>query len=311
MSEIPIASTVSSPTPLLRAMAMMVGSTLCFVGMHALVTKVSQDLHPIEVAFFRNLFGFVVLMPALIRSRFTAFRTTKLHLHALRGGVNSVSMMMFFSALAITPLAQATALSYTAPLFMTIGAVFFLGETLRARRIVALVVGFVGALIVLRPGLVPLDLGPILVVSSAVLWAISMIDIKILSRTDSSLTIATYMLVFVTPITFIAALFVWETPSWESLGWLFLLGGLGSLGHILFAESFKQADTTVLMPLDFTKMIWAAILGFLFFGQVPDLWTWVGGTVIFASATYISYREHQLARRAAAPTHAGNAGKLD
>lgn len=311
MSEIPIASTVSSPTPLLRAMAMMVGSTLCFVGMHALVTKVSQDLHPIEVAFFRNLFGFVVLMPALIRSRFTAFRTTKLHLHALRGGVNSVSMMMFFSALAITPLAQATALSYTAPLFMTIGAVFFLGETLRARRIVALVVGFVGALIVLRPGLVPLDLGPILVVSSAVLWAISMIDIKILSRTDSSLTIATYMLVFVTPITFIAALFVWETPSWESLGWLFLLGGLGSLGHILFAESFKQADTTVLMPLDFTKMIWAAILGFLFFGQVPDLWTWVGGTVIFASATYISYREHQLARRATAPTHAGNAGKLD
>src|SRR3546814_3800681 len=92
------------PSPLLRAMAMMVGSTLCFVGMHALVTMVSQELPPIEVAFFRNLFGFVVLMPALIRSRFTAFRTTKLHLHAIRGGVNSISMMMFFTALAITPL---------------------------------------------------------------------------------------------------------------------------------------------------------------------------------------------------------------
>lgn len=299
MSEIPVATTVPGPSPLLRAMAMMLGSTLCFVGMHALVTKVSQDLPPIEVAFFRNLFGFVVLMPALIRSRFSAFRTTKLHLHAIRGGVNSISMMMFFTALAITPLAQATALAYTAPLFMTIGAVFFLGETLRARRIAALVIGFVGALIVLRPGLVPLDLGPILVVSSAVLWAVSMIDIKILSRTDSSLTIATYMLVFVTPITFIAALFVWQTPSWENLFWMFLLGGLGSIGHILFAESFKLADTTVLMPLDFTKMIWAAVIGFLFFGQVPDLWTWVGGTVIFTSATYISYREHQLARRSA------------
>lgn len=299
MSEVPVAGTVASPSPLLRAMAMMVGSTLCFVGMHALVTKVSQDLPPIEVAFFRNLFGFVVLMPALIRSRFTAFRTTKLHLHAIRGGVNSVSMMMFFTALAITPLAQATALAYTAPLFMTIGAVFLLGEKLRARRIAALVIGFIGALIVLRPGVVPLDLGPILVVSSAVLWAVSMIDIKILSRTDSSLTIATYMLVFVTPITFIAALFVWQTPSWENLGWMFLLGGLGSVGHLLFAESFKQADTTVLMPLDFTKMIWAAVLGFLFFGQVPDMWTWIGGTVIFTSATYISYREHQLARRAA------------
>ena len=299
MSEIPVATTVPGSSPLLRAMAMMLGSTLCFVGMHALVTKVSQDLPPIEVAFFRNLFGFVVLMPALIRSRFSAFRTTKLHLHAIRGGVNSISMMMFFTALAITPLAQATALAYTAPLFMTIGAVFLLGETLRARRIAALVIGFVGALIVLRPGFVPLDLGPILVVSSAVLWAVSMIDIKILSRTDSSLTIATYMLVFVTPITFIAALFVWQTPSWENLFWMFLLGGLGSIGHILFAESFKLADTTVLMPLDFTKMIWAAVIGFLFFGQVPDLWTWIGGTVIFTSATYISYREHQLARRSA------------
>lgn len=298
MSEIPVVSTVSRPSPLLRAMAMMLGSTLCFVGMHALVAKVSQELPPIEVAFFRNLFGFVVLLPALARSRFGAFRTTKLHLHAIRGGVNSISMMMFFTALAITPLAQATALAYTAPLFMTIGAVFILGETLRARRIAALVIGFIGALIVLRPGLVPLDLGPILVVSSAVLWAVSMIDIKILSRTDSSLTIATYMLVFVTPITFIASLFVWQTPSWEHLGWMFLLGGLGSIGHLLFAESFKLADTTVLMPLDFTKMIWAAIIGFMFFGQVPDMWTWIGGTVIFTSATYISYREHQLARRA-------------
>jgi drug/metabolite transporter (DMT)-like permease len=300
MSEIPVVGAVSSPSPLLRAMAMMLGSTLCFVGMHALVAKVSQELPAIEVAFFRNLFGFIVLLPALVRSRFTAFRTTKLHLHAMRGGINSISMMMFFTALAITPLAQATALAYTAPLFMAIGAVFFLGETLRARRIAALVIGFIGALIVLRPGFVPLDLGPILVVSSAVLWAVSMIDIKILSRTDSSLTIATYMLVFVTPITFVASLFVWQTPSWEHLGWMFLLGALGSAGHLLFAEAFKLADTTVLMPLDFTKMIWAAVIGFLFFGQVPDLWTWVGGTVIFASATYISYREHQLARRAQA-----------
>ncbi len=269
--------------------------------MHALVARVSQELPAIEVAFFRNLFGFVALLPALIRCRFAAFRTNRLHLHALRGTVNSISMMMFFTALAITPLAQATALAYTAPLFMTIGAVFILGETLRARRITALVIGFIGALIVLRPGIVPLDLGPMLVVGSAVLWAVSMIDIKILSRTDSSLTIATYMLVFVTPITFVVALFDWHWPNLEQFILMFALGCLGSAGHIMFAEAFKRADTTVLMPLDFTKLIWAAVIGFLVFGQIPDLWTWIGGTVIFASATYISYREHQLARRAAAP----------
>lgn len=278
---------------------MMVGSAFCFCVMHALVAKASQEVPPIEVAFFRNLFGFLVLFPAIVRSRFTAFRTTKLHLHAVRGALNSTSMMMFFTALAITPLAEATALSYTAPLFMTIGAVLVLHEKLHARRITALIIGFLGAVIVLRPGLVPVGLGPLLVIGSTVLWAGSMLDIKILARTDSSLTIATYMTVFLMPITLVAALFVWEWPTWEQLGIMFLLGACGSAGHMLFTEAFRYGDTTALMPLDFTKLIWAALIGYLFFGQVPDLWTWIGGTVIFASATYISYREHQISRRAA------------
>lgn len=309
MSDSPIAAPASTSPPL-KAMVMMLVATLCFATMHALVAMVSQDLPPVEVAFFRNLFGFVVLVPALLRSRLAAFRTTRLHLHAVRGGINSISMMMFFTALAITPLAEATALSYTAPLFMTIGAVFVLGETLHVRRIAALVIGFVGAIIVLRPGFTEIGLGPVLVLASAVLWSISMIDIKILSRTDSPLTIATYMLVFVTPITFVASLFVWEWPTLPQLGLLFLLGAFGSAGHLLFAGAFKRADTTLLMPLDFTKMVWAALAGYLLFSQVPDLWTWIGGTVIFGSATYISYREHQLARRRlrAPPEPAGPTG---
>jgi drug/metabolite transporter (DMT)-like permease len=279
-------------------MLMMVGSAFCFCVMHALVAKASQEVPPIEVAFFRNLFGFLVLFPAILRSRFTALRTTKLHLHALRGVLNSTSMMMFFTALAITPLAEATALSYTAPLFMTIGAVLVLHEKIHSRRIVALAVGFLGALVVLRPGVVPVGIGPLLVIGSTVLWAGSMLDIKILARTDSSLTIATYMTLFLMPITLVAALFVWQWPTWEQLGIMFLLGACGSAGHMLFTEAFRHGDTTALMPLDFTKLIWASIIGYLFFGQMPDQWTWIGGTVIFASATYLSYREHQLARQA-------------
>lgn len=279
-------------------MAMMAGSALCFCVMHALVAKASQEVPPIEVAFFRNLFGFLVLLPAIIRTRFVAFRTTKLHLHAVRGVLNSTSMMMFFTALAITPLAEATALSYTAPLFMTIGAVLVLHEKIHARRMTALIIGFLGALVVLRPGIVPLGLGPLLVIGSTVLWAGSMLDIKILARTDSSLTIATYMTVFLMPITLVAALFVWQWPTWEQLLIMFLLGCCGSAGHMLFTEAFRHGDTTALMPLDFTKLIWASIIGYFFFGQMPDQWTWIGGTVIFASATYLSYREHQLAKKA-------------
>lgn len=284
--------------PLAKAMGMMLVSSLSFICMHALVARVSQDLPSFEVAFFRNLFGLLWLMPALVRSRFAPLKTTKLHLHALRGITNSASMLMFFSALAFTPLAQATALAYTSPLFVTMAAALVLGETLRIRRITALAFGFAGMLIVLRPGLIEIGTGPLLVVGSAVLWAVAMLDIKILSRTDSSLTIAAYMVLFLTPITFIAALFVWQWPSPAQLGWLLLIAAFGTVGHLLFNEAFRHADATALMPLDFTKLIWASLIGFLAFGQVPDLWTWIGGALIFGSATYISYREHQLSRRA-------------
>lgn len=264
--------------------------------MHGLVARVTQELHPFEVAFFRNLFGFVVLIPALARSHFTAFRTSKIHLHGIRGLANGCSMLLFFTGLSMTPLAEVTALGYAAPLWVTIGAALFLGETIRARRISALIVGFCGMLIVLRPGFDTIGPGPLLVLGSTVLWAVSMIDIKILARTDSSLTIATYMLVFVTPISLVAALFHWQTPTLGQLGWLFVLGALGSTGQLLFTEAFKRADTGVLLPLDFTKLIFAGILGYLAFGQIPDMWTWVGGTLIFASTCYIAIREHRLAR---------------
>ena len=284
--------------PLAKAMGMMLASSLSFICMHALVAQVSQDLPAFEVAFFRNLFGLAWLTPALVRSRFAPLRTTKLHLHALRGLTNSISMLMFFTALAFTPLAQATALAYTSPLFVTMAAALVLGEALRIRRITALVFGFVGMLIVLRPGLIAIDTGPLLVIGSAILWAMAMLTIKVLSRTDSSLTIAAYMVVFLTPVTFIAALFVWQWPTMAQLGWLVLIAAFGTTGHLLFNEAFRHADATALMPLDFTKLIWASLIGFFAFGQIPDLWTWIGGAIIFTSATYISYREHQLARRA-------------
>ncbi|WP_290984759.1 DMT family transporter [Ferrovibrio sp.] len=292
----PVFAAIPGANPLPRAMALMLLSSMCFVAMHGVVGRITQELHPFEAAFFRNLFGFIVLLPALIQARFRPFLTTKLHLHGIRGLANGTSMLLFFTGLSITPLAEVTALSYAAPLFATIGAVIVLREQIRMRRIIALAVGFVGMLIVLRPGFSSMGVGPLLVLASTVLWAVSMIDIKILARTDSSLTIATYMLVFIMPISFVAALFHWQTPTLHQLVWLFALGALGSGGQLLFTEAMRLADTSILMPLDFTKLIFASLLGYFAFGQVPDLWTWVGGTIIFASTVYISYREHQLAK---------------
>lgn len=296
MSDIPIAVGQNSRMLLLKSMGFMLIATLSFSCMHATVAVLTQELHPFQVAFFRNAFGLVALLPLLLRAGFTSLRTKKFHLHALRGVTNGCSMLLFFTSLSMIPLAEVTALSYAAPLFVTIGAVLVLGETIRARRIVALAVGFIGMLIILRPGFAEIGLGQILILCATVLWAISMIDIKILSRTDSSLTISTYMLLFAIPISLAMSLPVWQMPNLSQFLLLMLLGCLGSIGQVLFTEAFRHADTGVMMPLEFTKLIFAALLGFAIFGQVPDIYTWLGGSVIFASTCYIAYREHKLSK---------------
>jgi drug/metabolite transporter (DMT)-like permease len=286
--------------PQMRASLLIILSTLGFTGMHTVIryaSTVGDTIHPFEIAFFRNLFGLIVLAPIFWRSRFGVLRTQKFHLHALRGTIQIFAMLMFFTALSLSPLAKVSAMSFTAPLFATIGAIVFLGERIRMRRIMALLLGFAGALIILQPGVVELDPGMLLVLTSSAIWACAMLIIKVLSRTDSSVTITAYQGIFLTPLSLIAALFVWDWPNWHQLALFALMGVLGTLAHVSMAEAFKLADTTAVLPFDFTRLIWASMVGFLVFGEVPALWTWVGGTVIFASTTYIAYREARLSRK--------------
>jgi drug/metabolite transporter (DMT)-like permease len=203
-------------------------------------------------------------------------------------------MTLFFVGISLTPLAKVAALSFTAPLFATVLAVALLGEVIRGRRITALVVGFAGTLIILRPGLGGMDMGGILVVASSLAFALGLIVIKSLSRTESSPTIAIYAMLVTTPATFLMALPVWEAPNWTDLAWMAMIGGIGSLAHVLTAQAFKEADVTAVLPVDFTKLIWSAVIGYLVFAEIPDAWTWIGGTVIFSAITYIAYRERHV-----------------
>jgi drug/metabolite transporter (DMT)-like permease len=280
-----------------QGMMLMLFSTICFVGMQSMIRHVGETLPPFEVAFFRNLFGLVALAPIFIQQGFTPLRTRKLHLHATRGAIQACGMLAFFTGVTMIPLAQTTALSFSAPLFATLLAIVLLGERVRIRRITALVLGFVGMLIVVRPGTDAVNLGTLLIVCSSFTWGIAIAIIKSMSKTESSATLTVYMGLFLTPITGVFAFFVWETPTWEQLGWLFMVGCLGTIGHLAFAQSFRRADSTAVLPLDFTRLIWASIIGFFAWGEIPDLWAWIGGTVIFASATYIAIREAKLAKR--------------
>ncbi len=284
------------PSVAITAVLLVLASALLFSSMHASIRFISGELHPFEIAFFRNLFGLFALAPFFFRYGPAALHTKRLRLHAARGALQSVAMLGFFTALALAPLAEVIALNFVAPLFASLGAVLFLGEVMRLRRWLALGIGFAGTLVILRPGFVPLELGPLLVLISSALWAGAMLIIKSLARTESSVAQTIYMGLFLTPFTFVAALFFWTWPTLEQLLWLVWIGVLGTLGHLCMAQSFKLADATAVLPFDFTRLIWVTAIGYLAFGEVPDLWTWIGGFIIFASTTYMALREHGAAR---------------
>ena len=285
--------------PALRGMVLMVISGAMFTAMHATIRLVSAEgpdggLHPFEIAFFRNFFGLVVLLPVLLRTGVAALRTEHFGMHALRSGMQSMAMLMFFTALTLSPLADIAALSFLAPLFATVGAALVLREVVRLRRWSALIIGFAGAMVVLGPGFQEISQGLLLVVVSSAVWGATMLIIKNLGRTDSSLTITAYMALLMTPITLVPALFVWRLPTLVELAGLAVLAALGTVGHLAMAQSFKEADASAVLPFEFTRLIWAALFGFWLFAEMPGLRTWIGGAMIFTAVTYIAYREAQL-----------------
>ena len=274
-----------------RAVLLMVVGTVFFSSMHALIRFMSADLHAFELAFFRNLFGVLVVLPWMLRSGLAPLKTKRLGLHSVRGLLNGIGMLMFFYAVSITPLADVIALSFTAPIFATILAIVFLGEVVGSRRWAAIFVAFLGTMVILRPGLMEITQGQFLVMASAALWACSLIMIKVLSRTETSITIIAYMIIFQVPVSGLAAATVWITPSLEQVCVMAIMGMLGTVGQWLLIEALKEGDTNVVMPFDFLKMIWAVLLGFLFFNELPDIFTWIGSSIIFLSTIYIAWRE--------------------
>ena len=179
-------------------------------------------------------------------------------------------------------------------MFVVILAVFIFKEKVGIRRWAAIFVGFIGTVIILRPGFQDFSLGQFLVISSAFAWAICMIIIKELGKTESSVTITAYMSLVMAPLSFIAALFVWTWPTMEQLGWLAFIGIVGGIAQMAMAESLRSAPTHVVTPIDFTRLIFIAIMGYVIFDQVPDIFVWIGGSIIISATAFIAYREHKL-----------------
>lgn len=265
-------------------------------AMNGVVRDVSLGLHAFEIAFFRNLFGIAFLVPVLVRQGRLALATNRLPLHALRGVLNAIAMLSFFYAVTVTPLATVAALAFTSPLFATLLAIGILRERVGPRRWAGLVIGLLGALLIVRPGLGVIDFGAGMVLVSSMAWGGALIVIKLLGRTESSLVTTSYAALFLLPITGFAALFFWVTPDATQLLKLVLIGALGSITQLSIAQAFREADASLVLPFDFTKLVWAALIGYLAFDEVPDPVTILGGALICAAVSYIAYREAQIKR---------------
>ncbi len=283
---------------LTRGVLYMVASATLFGTMAVFIRLASAELHAFEIAFFRNFFGLVAALPILYRHGFTILRTDKLPLYFVRCTIGIVSMLSGFWALVHLPLAQAVAISYATPLFITIGAVLVLGEVVRARRWTAVVVGFIGVLIVAQPGTANFSFATLVALLSALLSGIVAISIKFLSRTEAPDAIVLYTTLIWVPLSLLPALPYWVWPSpWMWL-WVALAGFLGTGGHMLWTRANRLADASVIAPIGFVQLPVVAILAWLVFDEVVGTALVVGSAIIFASNFYIARREAQLARRA-------------
>lgn len=283
---------------LTRAVLLMLASTLMFGSMAATIRLASEQLHAFEIAFFRNFFGLVFALPLLLRHGPGLLKTSKLPLYLMRCLIGIVSMLAGFWAIVHLPLAQAISISYATPLFVTIGAVLVLGEVVRIRRWTAVVVGFIGVLVIVRPGADTFTFAALVALLAAAMSASVAISIKFLSRTEPPDAIVLFTTLIWVPMSLVPALFVWTWPTGIVWLWIVLAGFFGTAGHMLWTRALKLGDASLLTPISFVQVLVVSIYGWFLFDEAVDRWTTVGAAIIFGSNVYIAHRETQLARRA-------------
>jgi drug/metabolite transporter (DMT)-like permease len=282
--------------PIVQAALLMVGGAACVAVQNGLIRIVSAEIHTFEIVFFRNLFGLLALLPAMGGVGLALLRTSRPGRMLVMSGSHLAGMICYFMAIAYLPLAEVIALGFSKPLFVTLGAALVLGEVVRARRWSAVAVGFLGVMIVLRPGAEAISPYALLILAGTVLGAAVTLMIKRLTATERIATIVWYQALISTVFALPLCLLHWRMP--DPMGWLMLIaiGALGTLSWLAMTRSIFLVDASAAVPFEFLRLPFAALIAYLWFAEVPSVWTWVGGALIFGTSIYIAQREARLTR---------------
>lgn len=279
----------------------MLVTGLMFVAVTGIVRYIGSDVPAAEAAFIRYAFGVVLMSPFLLKALRRGMTRRALGAYSLRGLVHALGVILWFYAMARIPIAEVTAIGYTSPIYITIGAAIFFGEKLAARRIIAVLAAFAGAMIILRPGIQEISIGQIAQLLSAPLFAVSYLIAKGLSARESPTLVVAMLSVFVTLGIAPFAIWSWQTPSLHDVAWLALVACFATAGHFTMTKALAAAPLMVTQPVTFLQLVWATLLGALVFGEAMDVFVLLGGGVIIAAVSFISYREWVVARAARTP----------
>ena len=274
--------------PVVQGAWLMVISAFGYSASIAIAHHLTTRLPVFEIALGRNVFGIFFMLPWLARVGFSGMRTSHFRMHMVRGLFSAANVWFLFGALAYAPVADVSAITFLMPIAASILAVIFFGEKTSGFHWFAVLIGFVGVMIVIRPGFAGFNPGLLLALGAVMAGSTVAMLIKGLLKHDSSDQIAAWLFVSHIVLGMVPAFLVWVAPTWKETLLMVALGYLGAVIQRTFNRSMAIANATVVLPFNFTRLVWAALFGFLFFAEVPDIWTWIGGTVIFLASIWLA-----------------------
>jgi drug/metabolite transporter (DMT)-like permease len=279
--------------PFVRGSILVSLGAIMLTFMAVIVKFLGKSISPLEIQFFRSIIGLALVMPLFWREPLAPFRSPKLNLHILRGALGAAANAFLFYSITHLPLADAMALQFSRPLWTIPLALFFLGELVGGTRLAAALVGFAGILVFARPFTDGFDVNALIGATGALFGALAIIDVKKLSETEETRAIVFHFAFWNTIFSFVPAIWVWVTPDLTQIFWLLAIGVCGIIGQLWITQGFKNGDASALVPLDYARIVYGAILGYFIFGEIPGVFSYIGMTLIIGASIYLVLTEQK------------------